>query len=147
MGEFSQRAHQEGGRTVTVDRQAQIEFLLDHYENPRNRGKLENPDAQMSWGNPGCGDVVTLYLKIDSAGQITDISFEGEGCTISQASASILTETLKGKALTDAEALTHDDLMELLGREVVLTRPRCAMLSLDTLKLALREYRRICQKN
>lgn len=125
-----------------MDRQAQIEFLLDHYENPRNRGKLENPDAQMSWGNPGCGDVVTLYLKIDAEGRITDISFEGEGCTISQASASILTEKLKGKTLSDAEALDPTDLMELLGREVVMTRPRCAMLSLDTLKLALKEYRR-----
>ncbi len=125
-----------------MDRQAQIEFLLDHYENPRNRGKIENPDAQMSWGNPGCGDVVTLYLKIDAQGRITDISFEGEGCSISQASVSILTEKLKGKTISDAEAMSPDDLMELLGREVVMTRPRCAMLSLDTLKLALKEYRR-----
>lgn len=125
-----------------MDRQAQLEFLLDHYENPRNRGKIENPEAQMSWGNPGCGDVVTLYLKIDTEGRLTDISFEGEGCTISQASASILTEKLKGKTLSDADALNPDDLMELLGREVVMTRPRCATLALDTLKLALKEYKR-----
>lgn len=125
-----------------MDRQAQLEFLLDHYENPRNRGKLENPDAQMSWGNPGCGDVITLYLKIDAERRITDIAFAGEGCTISQASASILTEKLKGKTLSDADALNPDDLMELLGREVVMTRPRCATLALDTLKLALKEYRR-----
>jgi nitrogen fixation NifU-like protein len=125
-----------------MDRQAQIEFLLDHYENPRNRGTLENPDAQMSWGNPGCGDVITLYLRIDPEGHITEISFEGEGCTISQASASILTEELKGQTISQAEALSPDDLMGLLGREAVMTRPRCAMLALDTLKLALREYRR-----
>ncbi len=130
-----------------MDRQAQLEFLLDHYENPRNRGKLDHPDVHMSWGNPGCGDVITLYLKIDAEGRITAISFEGEGCTISQASASILTEELKGKTLSDAEAMDPSDLMELLGRDVVMTRPRCAMLALDTLKLALHEYRRICQKN
>lgn len=125
-----------------MDRQAQIEFLLDHYEHPRNRGVLQDPDVQMSWGNPGCGDVVTLYLKIDKTNRITEISFEGEGCTISQAAASILTENLKGKTLSEAEALSPHDVMELLGREVVLTRPRCAMLALDTLKLALKEHRR-----
>ncbi len=125
-----------------MDRQAQIEFLLDHYEHPRNRGALQDPDVQMSWGNPGCGDVVTLYLKIDKTNRITEISFEGEGCTISQAAASILTENLKGKTLSEAEALSPHDVMELLGREVVLTRPRCAMLALDTLKLALKEHRR-----
>lgn len=138
MGEFSQRADQEGGRAVTVDRQAQIDFLLDHYENPRNRGRLEDPDAQMTWGNPGCGDVLTIYLKISEDGQITDISFEGEGCTVSQAAASILTEKLKGQPLSYAENLTPDEVASWVGREVMLTRPRCALLALSTLKLALR---------
>ncbi len=138
MGEFSQRADQEGGRAVAVDRQAQIDFLLDHYENPRNRGRLEDPDAQMTWGNPGCGDVLTIYLKISEDGQITDISFEGEGCTVSQAAASILTEQLKGQPLSYAENLTPDEVASWVGREVMLTRPRCALLALSTLKLALR---------
>lgn len=121
-----------------MDRQAQIDLLLDHYENPRNRGKLENPDAQMSWGNPGCGDVITIYLKIDDSEHITEIAFEGEGCTVSQASASILTEKLKGQPLSYAESLSVDDIAHWVGREVMVTRPRCAMLALDTLKLALR---------
>ncbi len=121
-----------------MDRQAQIEFLLDHYENPRNRGRLEDPDAQMTWGNPGCGDVLTIYLKISDDGQITDISFEGEGCTVSQASASILTEKLQGQPLSYAENLTPDEVASWVGREVMLTRPRCALLALNTLKLALR---------
>lgn len=122
-----------------MDRQAQIDFLLDHYENPRNRGRLENPDAQMTWGNPGCGDVITIYLKVSDDGTITDISFEGEGCTVSQASASILTEKLKGQALSYAEQLTVDDVTSWVGREVMLSRPRCALLSFSTLKLALRD--------
>ena len=122
-----------------MDRQAQIEFLLDHYENPRNRGRLENPDVHVSWGNPGCGDVITLYLKVSDDGQIIDIAFEGEGCTVSQASASILTEKLKGQSLSYAENLTVDDVMSWVGREVMLSRPRCALLALTTLKLALRD--------
>jgi nitrogen fixation protein NifU and related proteins len=125
-----------------MDRQAQIEFLLDHYENPRNRRKIEDPDIMMSWGNPGCGDVLTLYLKIDEAERIAEISFEGEGCTVSQASASILTEKLEGQPLAYAEALSTEDIMSWVGREVMLTRPRCALLALHTLKIALREYRR-----
>lgn len=122
-----------------MDRQAQIDFLLDHYENPRNRGRLENPDAQMTWGNPGCGDVITIYLKVSDDGTITDISFEGEGCTVSQASASILTEKLKGQALSYAEQLTVDDVTSWVGREIMLSRPRCALLAFSTLKLALRD--------
>jgi nitrogen fixation NifU-like protein len=125
-----------------MDRQAQIEFLLDHYENPRNRRKIEDPDIMMSWGNPGCGDVLTLYLKIDEAERIAEISFEGEGCTVSQASASILTEKLEGQPLAYAEALSPEDIMSWVGREVMLTRPRCALLALHTLKIALREYQR-----
>jgi nitrogen fixation NifU-like protein len=125
-----------------MDRQAQIEFLLDHYENPRNRRKIEDPDIMMSWGNPGCGDVLTLYLKIDEAERIAEIYFEGEGCTVSQASASILTEKLEGQPLAYAEALSPEDIMSWVGREVMLTRPRCALLALHTLKIALREYRR-----
>lgn len=116
----------------------QIELLLDHYENPHNRGRLDNPDVQMTWGNPGCGDVLTLYLKVSDDGTITDISFEGEGCTVSQASASILTEKLKGQSLAYAEQLTVDDVMSWVGREVMISRPRCALLALSTLKLALR---------
>ncbi len=139
MGQLSECADQEGSRAVTVDRQAQIDFLLDHYENPRNRGRLENPDAQMTWGNPGCGDVITIYLKVSDAGTITDISFEGEGCTVSQASASILTEKLKGQALSYAEQLTVDDVTSWVGREIMLSRPRCALLAFSTLKLALRD--------
>ncbi|MCS7198106.1 MAG: iron-sulfur cluster assembly scaffold protein [Candidatus Bipolaricaulota bacterium] len=121
-----------------MDRQAQIEFLIDHYENPRNRGRLEKPDVQMTWGNPGCGDVITIYLKVSDDQRITEISFEGEGCTVSQAAASILTEKLKGQSLAYAESLSPDDVAGWVGREVMLSRPRCALLALSTLQLALR---------
>ncbi len=123
-------------------RQEYIEFLLDHYQNPRNRHAMSDADVVRPGGNPGCGDVITLYLKVDPVTErVTDISFEGEGCTISQASTSILTEMVQGKTLAEIEALSHDDLLDTLGRDVVMTRPRCALLSLDTLMGATREYR------
>ena len=123
-------------------RQEYIEFLLDHYQNPRNRHAMNDADVVRPGGNPGCGDVITLYLKVDPVTErVTDISFEGEGCTISQASTSILTEMVQGKTLAEVEAMSHDDLLDILGRDVVMTRPRCALLSLDTLMGATREYR------
>ena len=125
-----------------LSRQDYIEFLLDHYQNPRHHGKLEDPDVVRPGGNPGCGDVITLYLKVDpQTEQLSALTFEGEGCTISQASASVLTEMVEGMTLSDIEEMGHDDLLDTLGRDVVMSRPRCAMLSLDTLKSAVREYR------
>ncbi len=70
-------------------------------------------------GNPGCGDVVTMYLKVDEDGRITDISFEGEGCTISQAAASMVTEMFEGRRLEEVEATPPDADLDLLGREIV----------------------------
>ncbi len=123
-------------------RQDYIDFLLDHYQNPRHHGALGDADVVRPGGNPGCGDVVTIYLKVDPAtDKIVGLTFEGEGCTISQASASVLTEMAEDMTLAEVESMSHDDLLDTLGRDVVMSRPRCAMLSLDTLKSAAREYR------
>lgn len=125
-----------------LSRQDYIEFLLDHYQNPRHHGALADADVVRPGGNPGCGDIVTMYLKVDpTTDKVIDLTFEGEGCTISQASASVLTEMVEGMTLAEIEDMGHDDLLDTLGRDVVMSRPRCAMLSLDTLKSAAREYR------
>lgn len=125
-------------------RQDYIDFLLDHYQNPRNKGKIDDADVVRPGGNPGCGDVITLYLKVDpQTEKVEGLTFEGEGCTISQASASVLTEMIQGLTVADIEEMGHDDLLDTLGRDVVMSRPRCAMLSLDTLKSAVREYRNL----
>ncbi|MCW5851706.1 MAG: iron-sulfur cluster assembly scaffold protein [Anaerolineae bacterium] len=125
-----------------LSRQDYIDFLLDHYQNPRHHGKIENAEVVRPGGNPGCGDVITLYLKVDpETEKLSELTFEGEGCTISQASTSVLTEMVEGMTLTEIEDMGHDDLLDTLGRDVVMSRPRCAMLSLDTLKSAVREYR------
>ena len=125
-----------------LDRQEAIEFLLDHYQNPRNHGAFEPVDVAMPGGNPGCGDVVTIYLKVDEAGdRIEHVTFEGTGCTISQAAASILTEMVDQKPLAEVDEMDFNDMIDTLGREVVNTRPRCATLALGTLKAAITKYR------
>jgi nitrogen fixation NifU-like protein len=123
-----------------MDREAYVENLVDYYENPRNRGAL--PDAQIhaSGGNPGCGDIVVMYARLGDDGRIAELSFEGEGCTISQASASMVTELAQGKTLDEVEAMSFEELIDVLGREVVTVRPRCATLGLSILKNAARDY-------
>ncbi|HWQ11639.1 MAG TPA: iron-sulfur cluster assembly scaffold protein [Roseiflexaceae bacterium] len=125
-----------------MDRQEAIETLLDHYEHPRNSGPLEPADVVMPGGNPGCGDIVTIYLRVTRAGDaIERVTFEGKGCTISQAAASILTELVADKPLAEIDAMDFNDMIDILGREVVSTRPRCATLALGTLKAAIHKYR------
>jgi len=127
-----------------VDRQMQIEFLNDHYRNPRGRGPLPGADVVIPGGNPGCADVVTIYLKGDGRGGIQEVRFEGEGCTISQAAASVLMEMVASGQL-DADAVLAMDgtaMMDILGKELVASRPKCATLALGTLKTAVRQYRR-----
>ena len=82
------------------------EMILDHSKRPRNRRKLEGATRHAKGYNPLCGDKVTVYLKLDK-GRVEDVSFEGSGCAISTASASILTETLRGKTTAEAEQLFH----------------------------------------
>src|SRR5690606_28227990 len=83
-------------RTPVLDRQDYIEIILDHFENPRHKHRMEDATVQLGGGNPGCGDLITMYLKIDDEGRIEAASFEGEGCTISQAGGSIIAELIEG---------------------------------------------------
>jgi nitrogen fixation protein NifU and related proteins len=126
-----------------LDRQLQIQFLLDHYQRPRHRGALDDADVQMPGGNPGCGDVVTVYLKgAEDHERIEGISYEGEGCTISMAAASMLLEQVREEDLTMDQVLAMDynEMIEKLGRQIVASRPKCATLGLGTLKAAIRRY-------
>lgn len=126
-----------------MDRQAIIDRLLDHYENPRHHGPLEGADVVRQGGIPDCGDLVTIYLKVDAAGERVDaLSFEGQGCTISQAAASLLADELRGRPLAEVAALCDGDVIELLGAEVARSRPRCATLALHTIQSAVHAYSR-----
>jgi nitrogen fixation NifU-like protein len=126
-----------------VDRQTAIARLLDHYEHPRNNGPLDAAAAVVEGGHADCGDRVTIYLAVDSGDEtITNVTFEGQGCTISQASASILTEIAAGRPLSEIDQLDDTAMIDMLGREIVRTRTRCATLALNTLKTAIHKYRR-----
>ena len=128
-----------------MDRQLQIQILLDHYEKPRHRGAIEDADVAMPGGNPGCGDVVTIYLKAaDDQEHIERATYEGEGCTISMAASSMLLEDVQSGDLTMDQVLELDyhEMIEQLGRQVVASRPKCATLGLGTLKAAIRKYQK-----
>ncbi len=124
-----------------MSREDFMAFILDHREKPRNNHAMDYPTVEASGGNPGCGDIVTVYLKVGDDERIADISYTGEGCTISQAGASFMTSRLKGTTLAEVEAMEYDIITDTFGREVMATRPRCATLALGTIKSAIKKYR------
>ncbi len=109
------------------------ENILDHYRYPRNKGHLDNPDIHYHDVNPFCGDELTLELKIEND-RVVDVAFDGKGCAISQASASMLTEEVMGMTLDEVKALDKDFIVEMLGIEIGPVRLKCALLSLKVLK-------------
>ncbi len=115
------------------------ENIIDHYKNPRNFGSLQNADAVHKEFNILCGDEVELQLKFNSHA-IADIKFLGKGCAISQASASILSEFVKGKNIGEIKNLQKEDVLELLGIKISAVRLKCALLSLYALKNAIAEF-------
>ncbi len=123
-----------------MDRQSSIEYILDHFENPRNKGRMADADVQLGGGNPGCGDLITLYLKIGDEGKIDAVSFDGEGCTISQAGGSIIAEMVEGMTLAEVKELDSRTMMDEMGEDVVKSRVRCATLALGTLQGAVKLY-------
>ena len=113
--------------------------ILEHYREPHNFGTLDAPDASYEGHNPLCGDRITMMLIVDDAGAVADVAFSGRGCAISQASASLLTDEIKGLPVADVEAMTNQDILDLLGIEISPARLKCALLSLTTLQNALEE--------
>jgi nitrogen fixation NifU-like protein len=114
------------------------DYILEHYRRPHNFGVLETPTASYEGSNPLCGDRITMMLGIRD-GVVAEVAFTGRGCAISQASASLLTDEVKGKSLADLAQITPDDVLDLLGIEISPARLKCALLSLDTLEHALTE--------
>jgi len=112
------------------------DYILEHYRRPHNFGVLEDATTTQEGANPLCGDRITLQLKIED-GKVAGVGFTGRGCAISQASASLLTDELRGKTLEEAGALGRQDVLDLLGIDISPARLKCALLSLDTLHRAL----------
>ncbi len=114
------------------------ELILDHYKNPRNHGELDPCDASAQGTNPLCGDDVAISVNFEGDA-ISEIRFQGRGCAISQASASILTEIVEGRTVDEVAALDKDELLDELGAPLAKNpaRLKCALLGLGVLKLAL----------
>ena len=109
------------------------EDILDHYENPSNYGTLENPDISYEEDNPLCGDKIHMDLTVKD-GIVVDVGWQGYGCTISQAAASMLTERIKGQRLDDIKKLSKDDQLDMLGIPLGPVRLKCGLLALKVLK-------------
>lgn len=116
------------------------EKVMDHFMNPRNLGRMEDPDATATMGNPACGDMVKLYLKVDEqTKQITDVSFESYGCASNIATASMVTELAKGKTLEEAKQIQWKTADEQLGG-LPPVKVHCAVLAVDALHMAIENY-------
>ncbi|MDG6907522.1 MAG: SUF system NifU family Fe-S cluster assembly protein [Nitrososphaerota archaeon] len=116
------------------------EIILDYYRNPRNKGRLQDPDTKAKDSNPLCGDVVEMQLKF-ADGKVSGIMFNGDGCAISQASASMLTELVMGKSIEEVRKIDKTVLLENLGSpNLGAVRIKCALLPLKVMKSAVYEY-------
>lgn len=115
--------------------------IIDLYKNPLNKGNLEDAQIIQHESNSTCGDDITLYIKFNEKDEVQDIKFEGQGCTISQASASLLTEEMKGKKREDLEKINKEDIIEMLGIELSPTRLKCALLILQALSRGLKNIK------
>lgn len=118
-----------------------MELILDHYKHPRNQGAIVDAPIAQDGGNPGCGDLVTIYIDADEDGVVKRLGFTGEGCMVSQAGVSIVLEKAKGLTMSEIEQLPADVITEVLGKRLVTTRPACAYLGFNTLKSAVKSWR------
>lgn len=113
--------------------------ILDHAQRPRNKGVLKEVDVQVDGSNPSCGDELTLYLRFEED-TIARAMFTGEGCAISQAAASMLTEKLVGMSKQDVTALTDKDMYDMLHVKVGPGREKCALLAYHALQSGLKNH-------
>jgi nitrogen fixation NifU-like protein len=123
--------------TLALDLYA--EEIISHYEHPHNKGEIKNPSISVHEYNPTCGDDITIYLEVDK-NKVKDVKFSGSGCAISMASASMLTDFIKGKSLGEIEKMGLPTIIELLGIDPGPVRLKCATLSLRTVKEAAFMY-------
>lgn len=114
--------------------------LIDHFRNPRNMGRMEDPDGVGKVGNPACGDVMYVYIKVNDKEEIEDIKFETFGCAAAIGTSSMVTEMAMGKCLTDAEKISKKDVADELGGLPPI-KMHCSVLAADGIKAAIEDYR------
>ncbi len=119
------------------------DMILDYYRHPRNYGSIEDAEIRVQEANPLCGDDIELSIKLDEEKNVADIKFKGRGCAISIASASLMTEQLKGRSIQDLVAFSKEELLKTLGIETLGLNPvriKCALLPLKALKVGVYKY-------
>lgn len=114
--------------------------ILDHYESPYHRGALEHPTLEYRDLNPLCGDEICVHAHLDASGHIAEAYFDGHGCVISQAAASMLMEAVEGKSLDDIKQMERKDVLDMLGVQLSMMRVKCAMLALRVLQKAIYSF-------
>ncbi len=114
--------------------------VIKHFQNPRNMGKMKRADATAEVGNPRCGDIMVIYLKVKNE-KIADISFETMGCVAAIATSSMITELAKGKTLIEAKKITFKDIADALG-QLPPIKEHCANLAVEALQAAIKNYER-----
>ncbi len=117
-----------------------MENIIDHYKNPHNKGRIEAPDIENEEKNPSCGDKILVTAKLGKNKEIIDIKFDGHGCAISQAAISMVTDDVRGKTVKELMAWKKEDVLELLGIDIVPLRIKCAMLGLRVLQRGILRY-------
>lgn len=117
----------------------QAEIILEHYREPHNYGSLENPSVSLTESNPVCGDTVNLSLLIEN-GVVKEVKFVGKGCSISQASASMLTDRIVGKTLEELKNMDEQSIVDMVGLKLGPSREKCALLSFNILQKCIKEY-------
>ncbi|MEA4804945.1 iron-sulfur cluster assembly scaffold protein [Acetobacterium wieringae] len=116
------------------------DLVLEHFKNPRNTGRIEDPDGKATEGSPACGDMVSLYLKVDPETKvIDDIKFESYGCASNIATGSIITELAKGKTIDEAKNITWQEASEALGG-LPKIKAHCSVLAVEVLRSAIQNY-------
>lgn len=113
------------------------DHILDHYEDPFHRGELATATHSHEDKNPLCGDVVKIDVQLDDDGKIVDCYFQGEGCVISQASASMLLEEIQGKTLEELKEFSAEDMLKLYGPRLTPNRQKCCLLSWRVIQQAV----------
>ena len=114
------------------------QHILELYKHPLNQGHVQNPTHSAEKKNESCGDKISIELEIDNDNKVADVKFQGEGCAISQAAASLLTDHIKGMTLDEVKVIDGPEMLSILGIEVSAMRLKCAMLALETVKEAVK---------
>lgn len=116
------------------------EYILEHYRNPQNYGTLDEPTFEAEGQNPLCGDELHVQVQVDDSDTVTAVRFTGQGCAISQASMSILSDEIVGKPLAEIAKMSREDIVELLGIELTPVRLKCALLGLVVVKMGMHDH-------